>query len=630
MATPSGAALPPSPGPPTHGIRPLFTLRPAPRRWPSALRASICMGVPLTVGWLSGHMDAGMMASLGAFTSLYGSGRPYLNRAGHLALIALSFALAVALGMAVEGVPLLVVPTVVVIAMVSTYMCSALRVGPPGAYMFTLACAAGTTLPTASIAPWHAGLLVLAGGAVAWVVHMVPAVARPRGPEGLAVAAAVRAVAAHAAAVGSPRQQDARHRAALALNAAWTTLVTEQPTRLPATATLRHLQGLNRRLHLLFARSVRAAARGASADPVIIDTAVELVERARQRPADQGHDGFLPLGAASPWNALRAGLRPGAPARLIVLRVGVAALLAGIAGGLLGLERAYWAVAAAVLVLHAGLDWIRTVQRGAERMVGTWVGLLLAGAVLVAHPQGPWLVLVVMVAQFVIEVTVMRNYSLAVVFITVSAVVIAAGAQGEGDIPGLLLARGVDTTIGCAIGVLVFFALRAATARNRPTRIPDAIVAAVQSAEAVIVHVAAADPGSPQAHRARHRLQSALFAVGNAYTAAVGGSAAQRRTAEQHWPAVTAVQELGYGALAACWMLEHGDRDISAERDDAFGDGRDGMSRIHDALAAVAAAVRDGSEPAPLPALPRLFGPEIDALAASLPAPAAAAGPDAG
>lgn len=100
-------------------------------RWPIGLRAAICVGAPLVVGWLTGQTSLGLMASLGVFTSLYGSGRPYLNLARYLALIALSFACVVALGMTVEGT-LLVVPTVVAIAMVSTYVCSVLRVGGPG------------------------------------------------------------------------------------------------------------------------------------------------------------------------------------------------------------------------------------------------------------------------------------------------------------------------------------------------------------------------------------------------------------------------------------------------------------------------------------------------------------------
>ena len=67
-------------------------------RWPFALRAAACMAVPALIGWLAGDLASGLMATIGAFTSLYGSGRPYLNRGVHLGVVAVCFALAVALG----------------------------------------------------------------------------------------------------------------------------------------------------------------------------------------------------------------------------------------------------------------------------------------------------------------------------------------------------------------------------------------------------------------------------------------------------------------------------------------------------------------------------------------------------
>ena len=56
------------------------------------------MAVPVLIGWAAGDIAAGLMATIGAFTSLYGSGRPYLNRGVHLGVIAACFSVAVALG----------------------------------------------------------------------------------------------------------------------------------------------------------------------------------------------------------------------------------------------------------------------------------------------------------------------------------------------------------------------------------------------------------------------------------------------------------------------------------------------------------------------------------------------------
>ncbi|MEJ0002884.1 MAG: hypothetical protein WDN30_03740 [Pararobbsia sp.] len=78
------------------------------------------------------------------------------------------------------------VPAIVFIAMAATFLCHTFRIGPPGAYLFALACAAGTAMP-ASTDP--IGLLVLGGGIVSWVMHLCGALFAPRGPEQAAVAA---------------------------------------------------------------------------------------------------------------------------------------------------------------------------------------------------------------------------------------------------------------------------------------------------------------------------------------------------------------------------------------------------------------------------------------------------------
>src|SRR6185436_11790529 len=90
-------------------LRGMFELQPAPAgRWLFALRAAICMGAPILTGWLLEDVSGGFLASIGGFTALYGSGRPYLIRAQQLAVIALAFALVVGLGMIISPVAWLV------------------------------------------------------------------------------------------------------------------------------------------------------------------------------------------------------------------------------------------------------------------------------------------------------------------------------------------------------------------------------------------------------------------------------------------------------------------------------------------------------------------------------------------
>ena len=106
----------------------------------------------------AGDVAAGLIATLGAFTSRYGGGRPYLNRAIQLAVIAVSLAAAVALGVWAAQVPCVGVLTVSAIGVAAVLLCDALAVGPPGAYIFVVACAAGIGIGCAPgpLADWPA------------------------------------------------------------------------------------------------------------------------------------------------------------------------------------------------------------------------------------------------------------------------------------------------------------------------------------------------------------------------------------------------------------------------------------------------------------------------------------------
>ncbi|CRZ18585.1 FUSC family protein [Mycolicibacterium neworleansense] len=574
----------PAPGA-TNPLRHIFVINSAPRRWPFALRAGICMAVPVLVGWLAGDTTAGLIATIGGFTSLYGSGRPYLNRGGYLAAVVVCFAAVVALGEWASSAPWLGVVTVTMIAAVATLVCHALSIGPPGAYMVVLACAAGTGTPaTLHLSPAHHAALVLAGGTFAWLMHMSGALFRPRGPEKAAVAGAAAAVAAYIDSIGGDpgTQAAARHRAALLLHTAWVTLVNYQPVQPKPDQALYRLRVVNRRLHVLFAEAMRTADAG---EALGYDGAA-LARHLGTVPADaitdeHGAEG-IPLGRPSALQLLRRALAPGSVSLQLAVRVAIAVAISGVVAVLISqaltMTHAYWAMAAAVLMLHQGFDWQRTLARSVERTLGTLLGLGVAGVILALHPQGLWLVLVIGALQFVIEMYVIRNYTLAVVFITPAALTIASGGQPVEDLGELLLTRGSDTLIGCAVALAVYWA----TQRLRhPTGLRSAITATLDAVTATVPHLAADDATSPAARADRRDLQLRAMELLPAYDASVGGSAAQRLGAERLWPTVVATEQLAYRTLAACW---------GAERD---GDTETGAEAAADTAAALSEQARD-------------------------------------
>ncbi|MEU0496807.1 FUSC family protein [Mycobacterium sp. NPDC006124] len=523
----------------------------SPSRWPLAVRAATSTAVPILIGSAVGNVGAGLIATLGAFTARFGGDRPYLNRGVQLATVSVALASAVAVGSWSARVEWLGVAVVSAVAVAAVWLCNALAVGPPGAYVFALACAAGVGVSASGLAPWQLGLLVLGGGAIAWLVQMLGALRGRRHPERVAVAAAGAAVADYLDAVGSARETVARHRAAVALHAAWNTLISFQPTT-RSDGTLQQLRAANHALHVLFADAMSASVVGDGPPAGAAGTARHLADLTVDPATVSARDtGRAPLGRAPAGTLLRRALRPGSHVRHVMVRVAIAAPLAGAAAVLLGIGHAYWAIAAAVLILHQGSDRSRTLRRGADRLIGTWVGLILAAGILWLHPQGWWLAAIVAALQLMIEMLVVRHYGLASVFITAAALTIATGSHRV-DVVDLLLARGSDTLIGCAVGVAVFLAV---SRLQEADRLVDAMADVVDAVAATVPHLAD-DTATLAARAARRDLQLAAVDLREAVDAAAAGPTRRRAGGERLRPATEAAEHLAYRAIAACWEAD--------------------------------------------------------------------------
>ena len=155
----------------------------------------------------------------------------------------------------------------------------------------------------------------------------------------------------------------------------------------------------------------------------------------------------------------------GAVAWEMTATVGVAALLAGIAGVLLIGTHWYWAMVGAVAAVGGAHVTARLI-RGTQRLVGTLVGVLIAAGLL-ALQLPPWAILVVAVAMQVgAELFVGRNYGIAMVFITpLALLMISLASPATPDM--LLRDRVLETVIGVAVGTIV--AIVSAALRRRST-----------------------------------------------------------------------------------------------------------------------------------------------------------------
>lgn len=149
----------------------------------------------------------------------------------------------------------------------------------------------------------------------------------------------------------------------------------------------------------------------------------------------------------------------------LVARTAIVAI-AGTAVNVLWLDphRAYWTVTAAVAVIGLSAGRRHAVERGLHRTVGTLVG---AGLYLAIAPLGqfPWLLVVLLASlQFVVEQTVVRNYALALVFITPLVLLLTGAAASGGNLWSSAGERFVDTAVGVALAIMTGFIHR----RSRP------------------------------------------------------------------------------------------------------------------------------------------------------------------
>jgi len=138
------------------------------------------------------------------------------------------------------------------------------------------------------------------------------------------------------------------------------------------------------------------------------------------------------------------------------LRFTIAPILAGVLGAwststIPLLDYPYWAMVASVAPITPPHRTAR-IQRGLHRIIGTLGGVVVT-AFLLSFPAEPWqLVVWVILLQFLAEVYVGRNYSMALLFITPLALLMTQISSPH-PVPELLTSRAVETVIGALVGL---------------------------------------------------------------------------------------------------------------------------------------------------------------------------------
>ena len=488
----------------------------------TALRSALSMGLPLVVLVLMARPEDAAFAAFGAFGGLYASSLPYRRRARVLVGVGACFVAAVAAG---SGLSFLVydghsaawVSTLAVVAGLAKWGCDAAGTGSPGPWMFLFAFAASTQLSAGPAEVLARTAFAAVGAGVAWLVVMSGVLTDRDGPETRAVAVAVRA-SERVLALGEDANPRDWHQAHTALVRA------EELTRDLAGDTGATLR-----------RSV-ARAEDRLTDAVLSGLAPPRAPASgppdAAGPASRAEVTVVELQRLRARNARHT-------AALRVLTAGRAVLGVGVAGMLslqLHLGHPYWAPVSAAAVLqatHVRMTW----HRGVQRALGTAGGLALAAVLLEMHP-GPWAIaLLVVLMQLGIELLIVRNYALGVLFITPLTMLMSELLRA-GPAYAVLVDRLAGVALGIVVGViaalLVVHPRAAASLRDAVDRCRAATTWAMTAA-------------APDAVAATEELRDALLQLRVAEDVARGEP---WRTAVTRLE-VAAVEQRAYLALAA-------------------------------------------------------------------------------
>ncbi|MFI2607413.1 FUSC family protein [Kitasatospora sp. NPDC018619] len=537
----------------TAQLRQVLRVGPAGDGWHKpALSAVVTLGA-LNLALLGcGRLDLALYTSAGGLGALYGHGLPYRARARTLAGVLLGTVLSTGAALtaaALTGDAAVLVAVAAVLAALHKLLCDAARVGPPGSLIITFTSASCAFVPQRLTGvPSHLALTVL-GAALAWLVCMAPALARPYGPERTATARALEA-AARLLRTG-PGGPDAAARTALVGAVA----AARQSLALSAPGRRRALGDAPERLLVRAEAALAGADRPEDAD-WYLDRARDL-RRGRPLPplgltaAEAAETAAPPGPRPGPRAPIRPALRPGSALLPIALRVGVGCAAAGWLSLALGVGRPYWAVVTAASVFQANstLSW----QRALQRVLGNLLGLLLFTAALpVAHSGPVALIGLGLVCQFGAEATIARSYWLATVFVTPMALLMTefAGPQPAGT---LVADRWLDTCVGALTGLAACLLV---TNRRTAARLARALAGAEAAGHRARTAVLDAwAPDAPEARAARTGLAAALLELREAADTAAGE---WRRPDLPHQRAA-ATEQQGHHLLAA--LLERRGRE---------------------------------------------------------------------
>jgi uncharacterized membrane protein YccC len=571
-----------------------FEIQKNPFPWGKAFSAGLAAALPVFIGMLLGNLEYGLLAGIGAFSYLYVFDIPYVQRAKKIFFAMLGISFAVFLGTLVAPYPFGVAIIMGLIGAIAIFIFGALKITGPSAVFFVLSYAMATGMPVdPSLAPIRGGFVLL-GGALSWTICMLGWFVNPHGPEINTVKKVYMQLAEFLDSVGTEKFNDARKGIVLALKTSESILLAGYSPK-TSTDTLKRLFLLNEHANRIFldvldlslegygklpselGQSVRALANiigtktqnaATILQPDWIDQKVENIfmkiynaDAIMNEPVHKIHQEVF-ISKPSLKTVLLGAFDKNSIVFLTSIRYGIVLTFAAIIAYSFDFNRSYWIPLSCAAVM-SGATIIATFHRTVQRMFGTIIGLIIASLILSIVHNGYMIALLILCLTFVTELFIVRNYGLAAMFFTPSALIMAEYTTGVFDFTFFATVRLTDIVLGSIIGLVG----ASIVGRRSASKLLNHFIAKTIRSQGQFLLMLFSEGNSLITYdesSERSKMQTNLTNLLTVYNTALGELFSNKKRLQFFWPVIFSIEQIGHYLDSS---LKYNKRPVLAEKD---------------------------------------------------------------
>ncbi len=539
-----------------------------------AVGAAICSSFPVMIGIMLGNFQYGLMAGIGGFSYLYVFNDPYKHRAKKVFLVALGLAAAMGLGTLTAASPFLFALLLGLIGGFGTFIFGALKIQGPASIFFVIIFAMTYAMEIDPNAALMRASLVLIGGMVSWIVAMVGWFSDPYEPEKRAIHHIYAELTKLARAIGTSRFDELKESTLFSLKNVETTLSSGYISW-RSSEFFKRLFILKNKAHSIWGDILELESLGKiGIAPEIIELLNQITQSLIQKSQSkeikvpdvtlEGFEQHLYKKIVSAVDVIQESV-PVVDQEIHFMKHSVAkklldafdknsvvfltslryAVVLGIAAMIafsFEFERSYWIPVSCGSVM-LGSTIISTFHRSIQRSIGTLVGILVAGIILSLGPAPIIVALLIAMFNFFTESLMVRNYALAVTFITPNAILIAESTTKLRDLPYFATARITDVIIGCIIGIIGVLLVGRQSASSR---IPHLMSKTIRSQSQLFYNTFSNNNANINDNHLKNKMRTNLNNLRTVYGAALGEIPNNIASLSLLSPAIFSMEHLGY------------------------------------------------------------------------------------